>query len=51
LIILRELQMRIDEVVERVEAILRRAPVGFRQFRRVVRGNRVLPAAEQHIGV
>ena len=43
--------MRIDKVIERVETIFRRAAVGFRQLRRIIRGDRVLPAAEQHIGV
>ena len=51
LVVLRELQMRIDEIVERVEAIFRRAAVGFRQLRRVVGSDRVLPTAEQHVCV
>ena len=49
--VLSELQMGIDEIIERVDAILRRAPVGFRGLRRVVRRDRVLPAAEQHVGM
>ncbi len=49
--VLSELQMGIDEIIERVDAILRRAPVGFRGLRRVVCRDRVLPAAEQHVGM
>ncbi len=37
LIILRELQMGIDEIMEGVDAILRRAPIGLRDLRGAVR--------------
>ena len=39
--VLRELQMRIDEIIQRVDSVFRRAAIGFRDFSGVVRFDRV----------
>ena len=49
--ILRKLQMGIDEIIERMDTVLRRAPIGLGNLSRIVGGDRIVPAAEQHVGM
>jgi hypothetical protein len=49
--VLAELQVGVDEIVEVVDAILRGSALVLRRLPGNVRGDRVAPAAEEHVGV